>query len=132
MSLTDYGEAYALDATLNTTNKWICLFIVNPNEAGASATEVTGAGYARIATTWDPAVPSVMGAPATKNPAADVAFGPASADWAVDPVKIVGYGVADALSGGNIVWVGTLGTPREVLNGDTPTFPAAALTFKME
>jgi len=131
MSLSNYGEAYALDATLNSTNKWIALFTVMPAEDGTGGTEVStsGTGYDRVAATWAAAV---QGAPSTKNPAAPVSYATALTDWAAGATKIVGFGVYDASSGGNLVWTGALNTPRNILTGDTPEFAAAALTFRMD
>ncbi len=128
MSLTNTGETQALDFVLNTTNKWIGLFTAAPGETGGG-TEVSASGYARVAVTWDAAV---AGAPSTKNPSADVPFGPATADWAAGATQVTHFGVFTAGSAGTLIWYGTLTTPRNILNGDTPTFAAASLTFKMD
>lgn len=128
MSLTNFGEAAALDAILTTTNKWIALFTVTPGETGGG-TEVSGGSYARVAATWAAAV---TGAPSTKNPSGAVTFATATADWAAGATLIVAFGVFDAATVGNLVWYGALTTSRNVLNGDTPSFAAAALTFTMD
>ena len=128
MSLTNHGEALALDAIYTTTNKWIGLFTVAPTEAGGG-TEVSGGSYARKDATWAAAV---QGAPSTKNPSGPVAFPTATADWAAGATQIVAFGVFDASSAGNLIGWGTLTTPRNVLNGDTPSFAAASLTMTMD
>lgn len=128
VSLSNFGEAQALDAILTTTNKWIALFTVAPGEAGGG-TEVSGGSYARVAATWAAAV---QGAPSTKNPSGAVTFAAATADWAAGATQVVAVGVFDASSAGNLVWYGTLTTARNILNGDTPSFAAAALTFQLD
>src|SRR5690348_16859734 len=128
MSLTNFGEAEALDAILTTTNKWIGLFTVSPGETGGG-TEVAGGSYARVAATWAAAV---QGAPSTKNPSGAVTFPTATADWAAGATQIVAFGIFDASVAGNLVWYGSLTTPRNVLSGDTPSFAAASLTLTMD
>jgi hypothetical protein len=124
MSLTNYGEAYALDATLNTTNKWLALFTAAPGETGGG-TEVSGGGYTRVAVTWAAAV---QGAPSTKNPSGAVTFPQASADWGI----VTDFAIFDSASAGNMVWDGALTVTRDIKNGDTPSFAAAQLTFRMD
>ncbi len=128
MSLTNIGEAAALDLILDTTNKHIALFTVTPGETGGG-TEVSASGYARVPATWAAAVP---GAPSTKSPSGDINFGPATADWAAGATQVVAFGVFDASTSGNLIWYGSLTTPRNILNGDTPTFTAAQLIFRLD
>lgn len=128
MSLTNFGEAAALDAILTTTNKWIGLFTAAPGEAGGG-TEVTGGSYARTAATWAAAV---QGAPSTKNPSGAVTFPAATADWAAGATQVTHFAVFDAATVGNMIWYGTLTVARNILNGDTPSFAASALTFQMD
>lgn len=131
MSLTNFGEAQALDLlypTSSPVNKYIGLFTVTGGEAGGG-TEVTGGSYARVAVAWAAAV---QGAPTTKNPTATVTFPAATADWAAGATLVVGFGVFDALSGGNLVQYGTLTVSRNILNGDTPSFAASQLTLTMD
>ena len=128
MSLTNTGEAAALDLILNTTNKWLALFTVTPGETGGG-TEVSGGSYARTAVTWAAAVP---GAPSTKNPSGPVTFPTATADWAAGATLIVAAAIFDAATVGNMIWYGSLNVNRNVLNGDTPVVAAANLTFQMD
>jgi hypothetical protein len=128
MSLTNTGETLALDAILTTTNKWLALFTVAPGETGGG-TEVSGGSYARTAVTWASAV---AGAPSTKNPSATVIFPTATADWAAGATLVVAFGIFDASTAGNLIWYGTLTVSRNILNGDTASFAASALTFTMD
>jgi hypothetical protein len=130
MTMTNYGETYALDATLNAANKWIALFTVMPDpETGLGGTEVAGGSYVRVAATWAAAV---AGAPSTKNPNAPVTYPAATADWAAGATLIVGFGCYDNVVGGNCVWTGPLTISRNVVTGNTAAFAAAALTFMMD
>lgn len=129
MSLTNYGETLALDAILTNGNRWIGLFTVTAGEGGGG-TEVSGGGYARAnVAAWAAAV---AGAPSTKQPNAAVTFPAATADWAAGATQVVAFGVFDAVSGGNMIWYGPLTTPRNVLNGDTPSFAPSSLTLTMD
>lgn len=137
MSLSNFGEAQALDALFPTSapvNKYLALFTVMPGEAGGG-TEVTGSGYARQVIAWSAAV---QGAPSTKTHTADLVF-TATGDWAAGATQIVGWAICDALAAGNEVWYGTLkdatgvtDTPRNMLNGDVLKFLAGQLILKMD
>lgn len=128
MSLTNFGETLALDAILTTTNKWIGLFTAAPGEAGGG-TEVTGGSYVRKDATWAAAV---SGAPSTKNPSSAVTFATATADWAAGATTVTHFAVFDASTAGNMIWYGALTVARNILNGDTPSFAAAQLTFQVD
>jgi hypothetical protein len=87
-----------------------------PSTAG---TEVSGGSYARVAVTF--------GAPAsgvTSN-SAPVNFAAASAPWGT----VVAVGIYDALSGGNLLYFGTLGSSKVIGTSDTASFAAAALSI---
>jgi hypothetical protein len=135
MSLTNFGEAQALDAILTVTNKWVALFTAAPGEAGGG-TEVTGGSYARTAATWAAAA---QGAPSTKANNGAITFPVATADWAAGATQITHWAIFDAASAGNMIWYGTIkdatgttDTPRNVLNGDTFSFASGALVCKMD
>lgn len=129
MSLTNYGETLALDAILTNGNRWIGLFTTTAGEAGGG-TEIVGGSYARAnVAAWAAAV---AGAPSTKQPSAAVNFPAATADWAAGVTQVVAFGIFDAVSGGNMIWYGPLTTPRNILNGDTPSFAASAFVMTMD
>lgn len=117
--------AYVLPATM-----YIGLSSTAPLEDGTGATEPSGGGYARVATTaadWGPAGGS---APATKSNTALITFPTATADWA-SRADLTHFGVWDAPTGGTMHAFGLLGTPRPVLSGGTASFAAGALVLKM-
>lgn len=87
----------------------------------ASTTELTGNGYARQATDWDTATTGV-----TANADA-VTFGPATgSDWAA----ATQWGVYDASSAGNQLWLDGLASSRTVTVGGTA--PAQIGDFDLE
>lgn len=97
---------------------------IDAEEDLLSATEVSGGGYARLAitnnnTNWPTAVSG------EKSNGAALAFPTASGDWG----DVAGWAIYDAASGGNLLFVGTLSTPRTVLNGDTINFPIGSVSI---
>jgi hypothetical protein len=88
----------------------------------------SGIGYNRQALTWGAAA----GTPATANNIAAVTFGPFSsiASW-------TGVGVFDtrhtgaSANVGNVLWAGTLATPRITQVGDSLILAASALTSQI-
>lgn len=97
---------------------YLGLFTVAPTPS-TSGTEVSGGSYARVAATF--------GAPAlgVSTNSAPAAFPMATLAWGT----VVAVGVFDALSGGNLLYFGTLTTPKSVDNGDTASFAVAALSI---
>lgn len=131
---------YLEDAVLNsvlrgvafpavTGSVYVSLHTADPTDAG-SGTEVTGGGYARVAVaraagSW--AAPADnAGAQQTSNSAA-ITFPTPSANW---PGPITHFGIWDASTAGNLLYSGTLATPRTVNNGDVaPSFAIGVLTI---
>jgi hypothetical protein len=101
-----------------------------PTDVGGNFTEPSGGNYGRKSTTgadWGAASGST---PATKSNTAPLAFNAANADW-VAGANLTHLGLFIAVSGGTPVWWGALGTPKPVLNGDTPSFAIGALILKL-
>lgn len=105
---------------------YVALFTVTPTAAGGG-TEVstTSTGYARVAinpadANW--AAP-VSGNGTTSNVAA-INFGTATGSWGT----VVGYGIFDASTGGNMLTFGALTASKTINSGDSFQFPANQLT----
>lgn len=99
---------------------YVALFTSATDETGGG-TEVTGGSYAR----------QVCPFTVTNSSAANtslVTFPTASADWGT----ITDFAVFDAVSAGNMLYYGTLGTPRSVLTGDVVKFNAGQLVITEE
>lgn len=101
------------------TTVYVALFTTKPALAGTGGTEVTasaGTNYARVAV---PCTDSYWSAPSGVNMQysnlQEVVFNvPGSTSWGT----ITGMGLYDAATGGNLLWVGDIGTSRPVSSGD--------------
>lgn len=100
---------------------YVSLHTGDPGEAGASEHGATAA-YARV--------PIVLTAPPSpvSNTAA-VEFPAASANYSA---PITHAGLWSALTGGNFLGGGALGTARTITTGITPRFVAGVLTFTLD
>lgn len=133
-SMADYLELKALDHFLGgpdytrPTTVWVALFTATPNDAGGG-TEVTGGSYARASVTnnstnW----PAATGTTAVKANGTAVTFPLATVAWGT-----VGWiGIFDAASAGNLLFWGSILTPRAVAIGDTPSFAIGTITITLD
>lgn len=95
---------------------FVALFTVSPTPLGGG-TEVAGGGYGRQTVTFT--TPSNG---QTSN-TADIFFPIATAPWG----NVTAFGLFDASSGGNMLYYGTLSTPRSIGTNDQLKFPAGQL-----
>lgn len=112
------------------TTLYIGLSSTTPTDAGGNITEPSTGSYARVSTVaadWGAASGT---APATKSNTATKTFPTATADW-VSGANLTYFVIFDAITAGNAVGFGALTTAKPVLNGDTPSFAAAALVVKL-
>jgi hypothetical protein len=121
---TDYLEDALLNHVLRNTaysspaTIYIGLFTTMPSDDGTGGVEVSGGAYARQSVTFS--APS--GGQVANN--ALVQFPTATADWGT----VLGMGLFDALTGGNLLYYGTLTASKIVGIGDQLAFAASALT----
>lgn len=119
-------------------NLYIGLFTTNPTDAGGGV-EVSGGSYARVTlasalTAWAgtqaaASTTASSGTSGTTSNNAAITFPVPTANWGV----ITGFGIFDAVSGGNLLIYGALTTSKTVNNGDpAPSFAAAALSFQID
>jgi hypothetical protein len=125
-SFSDYTENLVLNYLLTTnsvtrpTAFFVGLFTAAPSDTGGG-TEVTGNGYARVAT----GTMTVSGtSPTTATNAAAIEFAAASGgNWGS-----VGWAaIFDASTGGNMIAWAALSTARTINNGDVLRIPAGDL-----
>jgi hypothetical protein len=125
-SFTDYTENLVLNFLLTTntatrpTAWYVGLFTAAPSDAGGG-TEVTGNGYARVAT----GTITVSGtSPTTATNAAAIEFAAASGgNWGA-----IGWAaIFDADTGGNMIAWAALSTSRTINDGDVLRIPAGDL-----
>jgi hypothetical protein len=120
------------------TNLYVGLFTVNPSDTGGG-TEVTGGSYARVTvasslanwagTQAAASTTASSGTSGTTSNNGSITFPTPTASWGV----ITGFGIFDALSGGNLLIWGSLSTNKTVNNGDAaPAFNAAALSIQID
>jgi hypothetical protein len=120
------------------TTLYVGLYTANPTDTGGG-TEVTGGAYARVAVTSSLAnwagtqsagsTTASSGTGGTTSNNAAVTFPTPSANWG----SVTGVGIFDASTAGNLLFWGSLGTPKTVNNGDpAPSFAAAALTVQID
>lgn len=128
-SFTNYTENLTLN-WLFTTNSatrptawYIALFTAAPSDAGGG-TEVSGNGYARVAT----GTITVSGTDTTATNAAAIEFAAASGgNWGT----VTHAAVMDASSSGNMLAWAALTTSRTINDGDVFRIPAGSLTITL-
>lgn len=142
-ALTDTYENSIIDWLLRAqtltppATGYIALFTTCPTDSTAG-TEVTGGSYARKAVTaslanWagtqaaaSTTASSGTGGTTSNNNA--ITFDAATADWGT--VNCFGY--MSALTSGTLIFYASLTAARNITNGSTASFAAAALTFQID
>lgn len=137
--LFDLWEQKLLDHLLNdpantpAATNYLSLSSTTPTEAAGNITEPSTGAFARVATTaadWSAASGT---APAVKTNTATFTFPTATADWATaaNLTYFILYDHITLTGSGHEVAFGALTTPKPVLNGDTASFAASAITFQL-
>lgn len=126
------GQSYTMPATV-----YVGLYTVCPTDSTAG-TEATGGSYARVAITSSLAnwagtqsagsTTASSGTGGTTSNNATITFPTATADWGTQ----VCLGVSDASTSGNLLFYAALTASRNITNGSTASFAAAALTFQID
>jgi hypothetical protein len=106
------------------TTVYVALFTTTPTmPAGTGGVEVSGGSYARQAITF-----AVTGTgPAAANNSGAITFPTASGSWGT----IVGAGIYDALTGGNLIDAGALSASKVIASGDVFAIPASNYTLSL-
>lgn len=124
---SDYLENKLLNYIFSKTaytapDKYVALFTAAPSDAGGG-TEVSGNGYARkLHNTWSTATVAQ-----TSNSGA-VTFDAATGSWGT----VTHFGIFDAITGGNLLGWGILGTSKAVSLGDVVSFADSALAVTLD
>jgi hypothetical protein len=118
---SDYLENAVLNTLRNVSlavaNVYVALFTTLPGEDATGGVEVSGGSYAREAVTFNAPAAGNMGS------AADVVFPQATASRGT----IVGFGLYDASSGGNLLYFNNLTASKLIDSGDQLKFPAGSV-----
>lgn len=126
------GQTFTPPSTL-----YIGLLTVNTDDDGAPLTEVTGGSYARVAVTSSLAnwagtqsagsTTASTGTSGTTSNNSSITFPSPTANWGT----VVGLFIADAASGGNMLYYGALSSSKTINSGDlAPVITAGSLTFQ--
>lgn len=137
-ALTNYTEDELVKHLFRTGSMtkpaalYVGLFTAMPGEAGGG-TEVTGGSYARVAVApGDANWAATVGGNGTTSNVSAVTFPAPTADWGAGG-QVVGWGIFDAASAGNLLVYAALATAKSINNGDpAPSFAAGALTFQID
>ncbi len=125
-----FGKTSAFGALASRPTLWVGLSTTTPAEDGTNVTEPSGGNYARVQTAaadWNAATSAD---PSVVTNANAVAFATASASWTGGSNMTYAV-VYDAETSGNYLGKGALGTPKPVLNGDTPSFAPGTITVSL-
>lgn len=142
--MSDYLENKLIDHLFRTTTFTAPAGIyvaLGTAAADGSFTEIAATGgYARASAgkadaSWNATQGGTAGASSgtdgTTENAATVSFGAPSANWN-SGADITHFALFDAVSGGNMLFYGTLTTAKRVYSGDAaPTFPAGSLAVTL-
>lgn len=130
MAFSNYLEKKLLEAAFRNvaytlpTTVYVALFTAIPAGDGTGGTEVSGGSYARQAVTFGAAT---GGSPTTVTNSALVQYPTATANWGT----IVGAGIYDAATAGNLMEMGSLTTSKTVNSGDSFAFPVGTYSISL-
>ena len=126
MAMSDFLESTILDMVLNSVayaepaSVYIALFTTLQNDAGTAGVEVSGGGYARQQVT---AGFTISGTATRAGLTSEVSFPTATASWGT----IVGIGIYDAVTGGNLLYHGSLTSSKTINLDERFILPAGDL-----
>jgi hypothetical protein len=118
-ALSNYAEKLLLDWSMTTgsatrpTAWYVALYTAAPSDSGGG-TEVSTGGYARQSVTFD-AASSPGGTTSNNN---TVSFTASGASYGT----VSHIGIFDNVSGGNLLWHGSMTASKTVADGDTLEF----------
>jgi len=129
-SFSDYLENELLDhlfgkGSYTPPTIYIALSTSDPLDDGSGISEPSGGAYARVQTAaadWNTAASG-----ATEN-ANDITFPTATASWGT----VTHFAAFDALTGGNMLFHGTLTASKTIDSGDTAKFTAGDLDVSLD
>jgi hypothetical protein len=126
-----FGKTSALGVLASAPAIYVGLSSTTPTETGTNVTEPSAGAYARVATVagdWNAATSADPSVVTNLNV---VTFPKATADWLVG-ADLTYFVLYDAATSGNFLGAGLLTTAKPVLNDDTASFAAAALSISLD
>lgn len=114
-----------IDSIVSTyTTAYIALFTAAPTKSGGG-TEVTGGSYARVSMTMATVFPTASSSSEIDSEVA-VTMPTATAGWG----SVVGVGIMDASTSGNLLMYADFDTPKTIGSGDSFSFPIGNLIIR--
>lgn len=117
-----YASNRTLEYHLRSATVYVALFTTLPDDAGAGGMEVAGGSYARKAVTF-----AVAANGQTSN-SADLIWEQATANWG----SVVGFGIYDAASNGNPLYLDNLSNGPVDVDGGRDQFMIPAGTLVVQ
>lgn len=128
MALTNFGEKKILNHILRNiesvpVSPYLALFKASPGEVGSQVDEISGNGYER-----QPIDFSEVTSDGTTQNSTTVTFPEATGNWGL----ITHWGIADSLTGGNLIMYGEVDEPKTVNKSDMIKFNPGNLTISID
>lgn len=123
-----FGKTSNFGALASAPVIHVALSTTAPAEDGTGVTEPVGNGYARVATAaidWNAAT---LADPSLVDNANVITFPEATGPWGTVTHAVL----FDALTAGNVIGSGALGTSKSPTAGDTPSFAAGSLDISLD
>lgn len=136
MAWTNWLKAQVSDRVFGSVtytppaNYYFGLSSTTPNDTGGGVTEPSGGGYARVSKANNKTTFANSTTTGTVVTAQAITWPTATANW-VGGANLTYLTIHDAASGGNLVDYLPLSAPAPVLNGQTPSLAAGALSLTL-
>jgi hypothetical protein len=122
-----FGKTSAFGALASAPTIYVALSSTTPTETGTNVTEPSSGAYARVTTAASDWNAATNADPSVVTNANAVTFPTATGNW-VSSANLTYFVLYDNLTAGNYLGSGALTVPKPVLNGDTASFAAGALS----
>lgn len=106
----------------------VALFTTLPSADGSGAVEPSGNGYARVQTAGSDWTVATNAAPSLVENSSKITFPSSTGSWGT----VIGFGLYDAASGGNLWAFGSLDQNRTISSGQTPEFAAGDFNYEQK
>lgn len=126
-----FGKTSNFGALASRPTIYVALSSTAPAEDGTNVTEPSSGSYARVATAasdWNAATNADPSVVTNANP---ISFPAATGNW-LSSANLTHFALYDAPTSGNFLGMGALSVAKPVLNGDTASFPASALSVSLD
>lgn len=126
-----FGKTSNFGVLASAPTIYVALSSTAPTETGTNVTEPSTGAYARKSTSagdWNAATSADPSVVTNANP---ITFVTATGDW-LSGDDLTHFALYDAATSGNYLGGGALSAAKPVLDGDTASFPASALSVSLD